>query len=93
MSLVGALFAWLEAIKDVEQLTEKESAKHGVTMTAFIVIFVAEWGDLTQILTANLAARNIRRCRSGSARPSHCGRSPGSLLPAGNLSCGSSMWP
>ena len=57
MSLVGALFAWLEAIKDVEQLTEKESAKHGVTMTAFIVIFVAEWGDLTQILTANMAAR------------------------------------
>ena len=24
--------------------------------TAFAVIFVAEWGDLTQILTANLAA-------------------------------------
>jgi Ca2+/H+ antiporter, TMEM165/GDT1 family len=28
-----------------------------VTATAFIVIFLAEWGDLTQILTANLAAR------------------------------------
>jgi putative Ca2+/H+ antiporter (TMEM165/GDT1 family) len=27
-------------------------------LTAFVVIFVAEWGDLTQILTANLAARN-----------------------------------
>jgi Ca2+/H+ antiporter, TMEM165/GDT1 family len=26
-------------------------------MTAFIVIFVAEWGDLTQILTVNLAAK------------------------------------
>ncbi len=26
-------------------------------MTAFLVFFVAEWGDLTQILTANLAAR------------------------------------
>lgn len=25
-------------------------------LTAFIVIFLAEWGDLTQILTANLAA-------------------------------------
>jgi Ca2+/H+ antiporter, TMEM165/GDT1 family len=25
--------------------------------TAFVVIFIAEWGDLTQILTANLAAR------------------------------------
>ena len=27
-----------------------------VVTTAFIVIFLAEWGDLTQILTANLAA-------------------------------------
>jgi len=26
-------------------------------VTSFVVIFVAEWGDLTQILTANLAAR------------------------------------
>lgn len=25
-------------------------------VTAFVVIFVAEWGDLTQVLTANLAA-------------------------------------
>ena len=25
--------------------------------TAFVVIFLAEWGDLTQILTANLAAK------------------------------------
>jgi putative Ca2+/H+ antiporter (TMEM165/GDT1 family) len=27
-----------------------------VATTAFVVIFLAEWGDLTQILTANLAA-------------------------------------
>jgi putative Ca2+/H+ antiporter (TMEM165/GDT1 family) len=27
-----------------------------VVTTAFIVIFLAEWGDLTQILAANLAA-------------------------------------
>ena len=26
-------------------------------MTAFVVIFLAEWGDLTQVLTINLAAR------------------------------------
>ena len=26
-----------------------------MVLTAFIVIFIAEWGDLTQILTANLA--------------------------------------
>ena len=28
-----------------------------VVVTAFVVIFLAEWGDLTQVLTANLAAR------------------------------------
>lgn len=27
-----------------------------VALTAFVVVFVAEWGDLTQVLTANLAA-------------------------------------
>ena len=27
-----------------------------IAVTAFLVIFLAEWGDLTQILTANLAA-------------------------------------
>jgi Ca2+/H+ antiporter, TMEM165/GDT1 family len=26
-------------------------------VTAFVVIFLAEWGDLTQVLTANLAVR------------------------------------
>ena len=57
MFLVGAFFAWKEANRDEEELVEEEASKHGVTVTAFIVIFVAEWGDLTQILTANLAAR------------------------------------
>jgi putative Ca2+/H+ antiporter (TMEM165/GDT1 family) len=28
-----------------------------VMVTAFVVIFLAEWGDLTQVLTANLAVR------------------------------------
>jgi len=36
---------------------EREVASHRrVAVTAFLVIFLAEWGDLTQILTANLAA-------------------------------------
>jgi Ca2+/H+ antiporter, TMEM165/GDT1 family len=41
-----------------EQIVETEVRAHGrrTLTTAFIVIFVAEWGDLTQILTANLAA-------------------------------------
>ena len=40
-----------------EELVEREVATHQrVAITAFVVIFLAEWGDLTQILTANLAA-------------------------------------
>ncbi len=57
MFLFGALYAWREGTKDEGELTQKESSKHGAVLTAFVVIFVAEWGDLTQILTANLAAK------------------------------------
>jgi putative Ca2+/H+ antiporter (TMEM165/GDT1 family) len=57
MFLFGAVFAWREGAKDEEEIAEKEASNHGVVLTAFIVIFVAEWGDLTQILTANLAAK------------------------------------
>jgi Ca2+/H+ antiporter, TMEM165/GDT1 family len=57
MFLFGAAYAWREATKDEEEVAEKEAARHGVVATAFIVIFIAEWGDLTQILTVNLAAK------------------------------------
>jgi Ca2+/H+ antiporter, TMEM165/GDT1 family len=56
MFLLGAVYAWREGLKDEEELSQDEASKHGVVLTAFIVIFVAEWGDLTQILTVNLAA-------------------------------------
>ena len=60
MFLVGAALALREATKEEEEeeaLVEKEMASHRrVVVTAFVVIFLAEWGDLTQILTANLAA-------------------------------------
>ncbi len=53
----GAAFAIRESVKDEIELIETEVASHGRTLTtAFIVTFIAEWGDLTQILTANLAA-------------------------------------
>lgn len=40
-------------------LVEREMSQHRKAATAaFAVIFVAEWGDLTQILVANLAARS-----------------------------------
>ena len=55
--LFGALYAWREGAKGEEGLAAREASRHGVVLTAFIVIFLAEWGDLTQILTANLAAR------------------------------------
>jgi len=57
--LVGAVLALREAVKErrEEALVEKQVASHRRTIvTAFVVIFVAEWGDLTQVLTANLAA-------------------------------------
>jgi putative Ca2+/H+ antiporter (TMEM165/GDT1 family) len=59
MFLAGAGLAIREAThaEHEERLVKKESVSgRRVVTTAFIVIFLAEWGDLTQILTANLAA-------------------------------------
>jgi len=55
--LFGAVYAWREAGRQEDELSRREARRHGALLTAFIVIFVAEWGDLTQILIANLAAR------------------------------------
>ena len=56
--LGGAGYAWREAVHqdDESDLVSREAAVHTVVVTSFVVIFLAEWGDLTQILTANLAA-------------------------------------
>jgi putative Ca2+/H+ antiporter (TMEM165/GDT1 family) len=60
MFLAGAVLALREAAKEQEEeeeLVARESVSgRRVLTTSFIVIFLAEWGDLTQILTANLAA-------------------------------------
>jgi len=64
MFIIGAAVAIREA-KDEEEREEEEqelaveeATTHRKTfVTAFVVIFLAEWGDLTQILTANLAAK------------------------------------
>jgi len=56
--LGGAVYSWREGVRDEGALIEREVASHHrVATTAFIVIFIAEWGDLTQILNANLAAK------------------------------------
>jgi putative Ca2+/H+ antiporter (TMEM165/GDT1 family) len=57
MFLFGAVYAWRQGVQAGEQTDRQHDSGHGVILTAFAVIFVAEWGDLTQILTANLAAR------------------------------------
>ena len=59
MFFAGGVLALREARKerDEEKLVEREAASHRrVAVTAFLVIFLAEWGDVTQLLTANLAA-------------------------------------
>jgi Ca2+/H+ antiporter, TMEM165/GDT1 family len=60
MFFAGSALAIWEARKagdDRGALIQKEITTHRRTLvTAFVVIFIAEWGDLTQILTANLAA-------------------------------------
>ena len=63
MFLAGAMLAVREAIRERREkgaghAEVRRSAQPGRTvLTAFVVVFLAEWGDLTQILTANLAAR------------------------------------
>lgn len=61
--LLGAVLIWREGREeDVDEMDEAGSApvRAGFWKVAgmgYAVIFVAEWGDLTQILTANLAAK------------------------------------
>jgi putative Ca2+/H+ antiporter (TMEM165/GDT1 family) len=57
MFLFGAIYAWRESRRGGEHADPKQASRHGAILTAFAVIFLAEWGDLTQILTANLAAK------------------------------------
>jgi Ca2+/H+ antiporter, TMEM165/GDT1 family len=59
---VGAALAFFEKEAAEEQFAEEVVEEtvlrvRRVVATAFVVIFLAEWGDLTQVLTANLAAR------------------------------------
>jgi Ca2+/H+ antiporter, TMEM165/GDT1 family len=56
--LGGAGYAIVEGNKDdPNPIVDAHASDRRVVTTAFVVIFLAEWGDLTQILIANLAAR------------------------------------
>jgi len=53
----GAIYMLRESETEEVELVAREARSHRkVATTAFAVIFVAEWGDLTQILIANFAA-------------------------------------
>jgi len=56
---VGAVVAFIAAFDAEEHQAEiiTEYRTHRVFATAFLVIFVAEWGDLSQLLTAGLVAQ------------------------------------
>lgn len=65
--LLGAVLVWREGLEDEEEVERDEeeivdqvpqnAGFWRVAALGYGVIFVAEWGDLTQILTANLAAK------------------------------------
>ena len=57
MFLAGAVYAYLERSAELPGSTSMSLSGRSAVTSAALVIFVAEWGDLTQVLTANLAAR------------------------------------
>ncbi len=54
---VAAVLAWKASRSGRREELAGTPGAHRVALRAFGVLFVAEWGDLTQIVTANLAAR------------------------------------
>jgi putative Ca2+/H+ antiporter (TMEM165/GDT1 family) len=59
MFIAGAVLAFREGVHDRRSTDDQPPPvmPHGrAVTTAFVAVFIFEWGDLTQILTANLAA-------------------------------------
>ncbi len=59
--LVSAVFMWRRQAEPTQEEQAREQAHgadfRGVLWRSFLVVFIAEWGDLTQLGTAALAAR------------------------------------
>jgi Ca2+/H+ antiporter, TMEM165/GDT1 family len=63
--LAGAVYLWISSFHQ-QRLEGTDEARQGgppasflrIAGTSFGVVFLAEWGDITQITAANLAARN-----------------------------------
>ena len=55
--IVCAVFMWIRKGEDDEHADDKTRGFWSSLWTTFAVVFVAEWGDLTQIGTAGLQAK------------------------------------
>ncbi|HEX4863377.1 MAG TPA: TMEM165/GDT1 family protein [Acidimicrobiales bacterium] len=65
--LAGAVYAFVSRSGHGEGVHEGRWTGRNAALTSALVIFLAEWGDLTQIITANLAARYHRPLTVGLA--------------------------
>jgi Ca2+/H+ antiporter, TMEM165/GDT1 family len=55
--LVSAVVMWLRKADEAPDATAEKPGFWRAAWLVFVVVFIAEWGDLTQIATAALAAR------------------------------------
>ncbi len=55
--LISAIWMWLRKEEDEPRAKPKSHAFARVMLSTFAVVFVAEWGDLTQLATAAFSAR------------------------------------
>jgi putative Ca2+/H+ antiporter (TMEM165/GDT1 family) len=62
--IAGSAYLWLTSLRpehhegaDAARLGARTASFTRVAMTSFTIVFLAEWGDITQVTAANLAAR------------------------------------
>lgn len=55
--LLAAVYSWRGDASEEEEEVAGQPSRRSMVLAAFGIVLVAEWGDLTQILTVNLAAK------------------------------------